>query len=72
MLNISRIEESVKLLDISCMPLPWKFFFFLCKKRLTIPLAAMLYLMEYIRTHRKHQKGNESRTTESKFNSTSL
>lgn len=54
LLNISRIMESVKLLDISCMPFPWKVFFFLCKKRLTIPLAVMLYLMEYIRIHRKH------------------
>lgn len=72
LLNISRIEESVKLLDISCMPLPWKVFFFLCKKRLTIPLTAMLYLMEYLRTHRKHQSGNESRKTKSKCNSTNL
>lgn len=54
LLNISRIKEAIKLLDISCMPLPWKVFFILCKKRLTIPLAAMLYLMEYVRTHRKH------------------
>lgn len=72
LLNISRIEESVKLLDISCMPLPWKVFFFLCKKRLTIPLTAMLYLMEYLRTHRKHHSGNESRKTKSKCNSTNL
>ena len=72
LLNISRIEESVKLLDISCMPLPWKVFFFLCKKRLTIPLTAMLYLMEYLRTHRKHQSENESRKTKRKCNSTNL
>lgn len=72
LLNISRIKESVKLLNISSMPLPWKVFFFLCKKRLTIPLTAMLYLMEYLRTHRKHQSGNESRKTKSKCNSTNL
>ena len=72
LLNISRIKESVKLLNISSMPLPWKVFFFLCKKRLTIPLAAMLYLMEYLRTHRKHQSGNESRKAKSKCNSTNL
>lgn len=72
LLNIRRIKESVKLLDISSMPLPWKVFFFLCKKRLTIPLAAMLYLMEYLRTHRKQQSENESRKTKSKCNSTNL
>lgn len=72
LLNISRIKESVKLLNISSMPLPWKVFFFLCKKRLTIPLTVMLYLMEYLRTHRKHQSGNESRKAKSKCNSTNL
>lgn len=72
LLSISRIKESVELLDISCMPLPWKVFFYLCKKRLTIPLAAMLYLMEYMRTHRKQQSENESRKTKSKCNSTNL
>lgn len=61
LLNISRIKESVKLLDISDMPLPWKVFFILCKKRLTILLAVMLHLMEYMRTHRKRQGENESR-----------
>ena len=63
LLNISRIKESIKLLDISCMPIPWKVFFYLCKKRLTILLTAMLYMMEYVRTHRKQQK-NESETTQ--------
>lgn len=72
LLSISRVKESVKLLDISCMPLPWKVFFFLCKKRLTIPLAAMLYLIEYLRTHRKRQSRNESRKTKNKCNSTCL
>ena len=63
LLNISRIKESVKLLDISCMPIPWKVFFYLCKKRLTILLTAMLYMMEFVRTHRRQQK-NESETTQ--------
>lgn len=63
LLNISRIKESIKLLDISCMPIPWKVFFYLCKKRLTILLTAMLYMMEYVRTHRRQQK-NESETTQ--------
>lgn len=63
LLNISRIKESIKLLDISCMPIPWKVFFYLCKKRLTILLTAMLYMMEYARTHRRQQK-NESETTQ--------
>ena len=63
LLNISRIKESIKLLDISCMPIPWKVFFYLCKKRLTILLTAMLYMMEYVRTHRKQQK-NLSETTQ--------
>ena len=62
LLNINRIKESIKLLDISCMPIPWKMFFYLCKKRLTILLTAMLYMMEYVRTHRRQQK-NESETT---------
>ena len=72
LLNISRIKESIKALDISSMPLPWKVFFFMCKKRLTIPLTAMLYLMEYMRTHSKHQSGNESRVAQSKCNCTGL
>ena len=63
LLNISRIKESIKLLDISCMPIPWKVFFYLCKKRLTILLTAMLYMMEFVRTHRRQQK-NESETTQ--------
>ena len=63
LLNISRIKESIKLLDISYMPIPWKVFFYLCKKRLTILLTAMLYMMEYVRTHRRQQK-NESETTQ--------
>ena len=63
LLNISRMKESIKLLDISCMPIPWKVFFYLCKKRLTILLTAMLYMMEYVRTHRRQQK-NESETTQ--------
>ncbi len=63
LLNISRIKESIKLLDISCMPLHWKVFFFLCKKRLTILLTAMLYLMEYVRTHQKQQTQNESKAS---------
>ena len=63
LLNISRIKESIKLLDISCMPIPWKVFFYLCKKRLTILLTAMLYMMEFVRTHRRQQK-NESDTTQ--------
>ena len=62
LLNISRMKESLKLLDVRCMPLPWKIFFFLCKKRLVILLTAMLYLMEYLRTHRRQQKKNESET----------
>ncbi len=72
LLSISKMKESIKWIDISSMPLPWKFFFFLCKKRLTIPLTAMLYLMEYMRTHRKHQSGNGLKTTESKCNSICL
>ena len=72
LLNISRIKESVKQLNISSMPLPWKVFFFLCKKRMTISLTAMLYLIEYLRTHRKHQSRNESRKTKNKCNSTCL
>lgn len=63
LLNIGRMKESIKLLDISCMPIPWKVFFFLCKKRLTILLTAMLYLMEYIRTHHRQEHKNESETT---------
>lgn len=58
------MKESIKLLDISCMPIPWKVFFFLCKKRLTILLTAMLYLMEYIRTHHRQEHKNESETTQ--------
>ena len=55
LLNISRIKESIKQLDVSYMPIPWKVFFFMCKKRLTILLAVMLYLIEYVRIHQKPQ-----------------
>lgn len=53
LLNVGRIKEAIKLLDVNYMPIPWKVFFFMCKKRLTILLVAMLYLIEYVRTHQK-------------------
>lgn len=70
LLNVNRIKESVKLLNISYMPLYWKAFFISCKKHLTIPLTVMLYLMEYIRTHRKSQSENESRKAKGKYYNT--
>ena len=63
LLNIRRIKETIKLLDISCMPAPWKLFFFMCKKHLTILLAVMLYLIEYMRTHQKQLTKSESKVT---------
>lgn len=53
LLNMSMMRESIDFLDVNYMPLPWKVFFFLCKNRLIIPLTIMLFLMEYMRTHRK-------------------
>lgn len=53
LLNIKRIRESLSLLDISKMPLPWRLFFFLAKHRMTILLTLMLQLIEFTRTHRK-------------------
>lgn len=61
LLSISRVRESLKLLDLRNMPIHWKVFFILCKRRLKIPLTAMLYIMEYMRIHRKQQ--NESNIT---------
>ena len=49
------LKGLIKLIDVSCMLIPWNFFFFLCEKHLTIPLATMLYLMEYVCTYRKQQ-----------------
>ena len=58
LLSISRVRESLKLLDLRNMPIYWKVFFILCKRRLKIPLTAMLYIMEYMRIHRKQQNGS--------------
>ena len=53
LLAISRVRESLRLLDTSKMPLSWKIFFFLCKHKLIFSLTLMLYLIEFVRTHRK-------------------
>ena len=61
LLENRRLKESVDALDTRLMPLPWKVFFFLCKHKLKIPLAVMLLLMEFARTHR-HPTKNDSET----------
>lgn len=53
LLDNACIKKSMRQLQIRFMPVSWKLFFTLCKFHLTIPLVLMLYLMEYLRTHRK-------------------
>lgn len=50
-INDSVYNRSINKLDTRQMPLPWKFFFFLAKKKMFKPLAIMLSVIEYVRTH---------------------
>ena len=52
-LNSSPYREAVSRLDITPMPIHWKLFYLLCKKRLTVPAVAMLECIEFLRTHKR-------------------
>lgn len=47
----NKFEDAFSRLDIMNMPVHWKLFFFLCKKKLIFGTALMLYVIEYLRTH---------------------
>lgn len=49
-----KYSKAIQSLDTKYMPIPWKFFFFLAKNKMTFSLFSMLKLIEYLRTHKKH------------------
>lgn len=51
-LRTARYTEAINSLDTQWLPLHWKFFYFLCRKRLTFLLTLLLNLMEFLRTHK--------------------
>ena len=53
LLNNIRVKKSLEDLQLSFMPISWKVFFYLCKCHHTVSLVLMLYLIEYLRTHKK-------------------
>lgn len=53
-LSSEKFCQALNSLDTKYMPISWKFFFFLAKKRMTISLFSMLKLIEYLRIHKNH------------------
>lgn len=53
-LSSDKFCQALHSLDTKYMPIPWKIFFFLARKKMTISLFTMLKLIEYIRIHKKH------------------
>lgn len=49
-LNSERYTRALDELEISGMPMHWKFFFFLCKHKYTFSLVLLLQIMELLRT----------------------
>lgn len=52
MLQSERYKEALSQLDVSVMPLTWRFFFFLVRYKQTFLLFTMLKIIEYLRTHK--------------------
>lgn len=51
-LKTDRYTNAINSLDTKWLPLHWKFFFFLCRNKLTLSLTMLLNLMEFLRTHK--------------------
>lgn len=51
LLNLPQYKKSIQKIDISYMPIYWKVFFLLAKKKLSYALIVMLSIMNYLRKH---------------------
>lgn len=47
-----RYSQALGDLQYKWLPIHWKFFFFLCKNKLSLSLTALLNIMEFLRTHK--------------------
>ena len=51
-LGTERYIHSIGTLELKWLPIHWKFFFFLCRHKLSMTLTALLVLIEFLRTHK--------------------
>ena len=53
LLKTKNYTKAYSVLQLKYFPIQWKMFFFFAKKRLALPLINLLYIMEYLRKHKK-------------------